>query len=147
MYQQTWVAGVFNNEAIRIENNLTFVKLQLPPVRENTWNGNKYFDDEIMVDVGPEQVSFFKNWQSQYVELNTAVDIKDLSFPDVHIVQLANEENKLELRWGYEQYASGIGLIQKELMILDTQCFDMCNSWEEKAEKGIIYRQYIIDYN
>jgi len=55
----------------------------------------------------------------------------------------------IELRLSYERYARGVGLIEREMRILDTQCIEACSTktWAEKAEKGFIVRQKIRDYN
>jgi hypothetical protein len=64
-------------------------------------------------------------------------------------VQNADSENLIELRLAHEKYARGVGLVYRELWILDTQCIEDCigMTWEQKAEKGFILKQTLIDHN
>lgn len=132
-----------NNEAIVIEGSLPFIKLQLPVKQNFAWNGNQYFDDQISIPLAGESIAYYKNWQSKYLELDELIEINGKSFTNALIIQLADHENKLERRYGREIYVPDIGLVYRELIILDTQCFDACSSqnWEQKAEKGHIIRQ------
>ena len=54
-----------------------------------------------------------------------------------------------EFKLSEEKYAKGVGLIYRAMKILDTQCIIDCQflEWEDKAEKGYILTQQIIDYN
>lgn len=148
-YDQSQRATIFDNQAIISEGALQFVKLQLPVNTGREWNGNQYFDDNIMVNIAGQTIAYYKNWQSKYLAFDPSMDISGRRYSDVLTVQIADHENKLEKRFGQELYAAGIGLIYKELIILDTQCFDDCPSirWEEKAQKGQIFIQQYINSN
>jgi hypothetical protein len=73
--------------------------------------------------------------------------LNNKTYNQVAIVSLADSENLIEYRWGREYYAKGIGLIYKELRVLDTQKIDPTTAWEEKAEKGFIVKQRLLSYN
>jgi hypothetical protein len=64
-------------------------------------------------------------------------------------VREADSENLIELRRSRVKYAKGIGLVYRELWVLDTQCIEQCDGkpWEEKAEKGFILSQTITAHN
>ena len=54
--------------------------------------------------------------------------------------------------WGqyfFCEQRKNVGLIFKEMKILDTQCIIDCEGqpWEQKAEKGFILRMEIISHN
>ena len=57
--------------------------------------------------------------------------------------------NLIELREAIEKYARNVGLIEKQMRILDTQCIIECEGepWEVKAEKGFILKQRILEFN
>ena len=66
-----------------------------------------------------------------------------------------NQSNPFERRLVREKYAKEVGLVAREMFIFDS---DYCNeepvpldcetiAWEDKAEKGFILRQVIIDFN
>ncbi len=146
LYQETFSRSLSDNEAVLTEGNRRQVKLIFPAVKGEEWDANKYFDTQVKTVVGSEEIDYFKQWISRYDEVNTSVEINGRRFDQVHTVSLADYENKLELRYGKEFYAAGIGLIYRELWILDTQCFTGCEDipWESKAERGHIWIQKIL---
>lgn len=145
-----WTAAVTDRQAERIEENLRFIKMVFP-VSNNTnpWDGNKYIDENLVISVAGESVFIFKNWLYEYREIGVPLEVNGLNFDDVVEVYQAADSNFIEMRLSYEQYARGIGLVKREMKILDTQCIADCvgQTWEEKAEKGFIVRQKIRDYN
>ncbi len=145
-----WVAQLTNNQAQRVEENLRFIKLIFPVSLETTpWNGNSFIDPNTIVTVAGESVVIFKNWLYEYSEVDEYRELGSLAFDSTLTVVQASEENLIELRYSAETYAKGVGLIYKEMKILDTQCISNCagEDWEEKAEKGFIVKQTIIDHN
>ena len=145
-YINSWFAQIVENQVIRIEENKKFIKLKLPEVPDAQWDGNALFDDTATLEIGNEEIDYFKNWNSKMTSFGQSGRVNEISFQDVHTITLADHENRLEIRSGIEQYARGYGLIYKKLMILDTQCFDQCANipWEEKAERGHIFIQEIL---
>ncbi len=140
---------ISSNQAIRTEDNLRFIKLTFP-IRENeTWNGNIHFDPSLIVTVAGETLEMFKGWRTKISSVGEPETVGDFSFPEVVAVSEAESENLIELRTAVSKYAKGIGLIYRELWILDTQCIDACigQAWDVKAEKGFILRQQIISHN
>ena len=143
------------NRAFRTEDNLTFVKLTFPAKVNNQWNGNAFLDEFLKVDIKGEQVEFFKNWDYLILEQGQLYELDTFRFEQHLIIQNADDENLIERRYAVERYARGVGLITRDLEILDTQCEVCCNSdfgacenlaWVEKAEKGLILKQRLIDY-
>ena len=113
------------------------------------WNGNKFIDEGTVISVAGESVTIFKNWLYEYRGTGESVEVGGQIYNDVVTVYQADEENLIELRLSYEQYARGIGMIYREMKILDTQCILPCEgeTWEEKAEKGFIIRQTLREHN
>lgn len=146
-YNQSWQSMITNNRAIRIEDNLRFIKFRLPITPNDTWDGNALFDDSAPVEIGGQTIDYYKNWQSVLSRDNISVTLDGVTYDNVHEVTLANYENDIEIRKAVELYAEGIGLISRTIEVMDTQCFDACanQSWTEKAEKGHIYTQTIIN--
>jgi hypothetical protein len=141
--------------AFRTEDNLTFVKMTFPPRAGNQWDGNAFFDEFLKVNIRGEQLEFFKSWDYLILETGSLYELDTLRFEQHLIIQNADDENLIERRFALERYARGVGLITRELEILDTQCEVCCNSdfalceglpWLEKAEKGLILKQRLIDY-
>ncbi|NJN77300.1 MAG: hypothetical protein HC803_02390 [Saprospiraceae bacterium] len=139
--------------AERTEENLRFVKFIFPQKVGDTWDGNRNFVSEgIFVTVRGETLELFKNWSSAIIDKGNSTTIGALTFDDVITVHHADDENFIEKRFVEEKYARTVGLVEKTIMILDTQCdgnLSNCTdlSWEEKAEKGFILKMTVNTYN
>ncbi|GJM32453.1 MAG: hypothetical protein DHS20C18_14540 [Saprospiraceae bacterium] len=150
-----YTLGRNEQQAIRTEDNLRFIKLVFPPNIFKQWNGNASFDEFLEVSVAGESVEMFKGWSYSITNSDTTLQLGDFSFDKVVKVQPSDYESFIELRSVQEYYAPEVGLVYRELWILDTQCEYCCNfngdlcdmfSWDEKAEAGFILRQQLIDY-
>lgn len=142
-----WSAHRTDRQAIRQEENLRFIKLLFPITGGSTWNANMNIDEGIDITIVGETLKMFQDWQTE-VEAITPLDtINGMEFKDVATISLVNNENFIEYRFGQERYAKDIGLVYRELWILDTQNITDTLSWAEKAEKGFILKQQILEYN
>lgn len=137
----------------KTEDNLPFTKLIFPLKAGASWKGNRLFNDENRIaTVRGETLEIFRNWESSILSMGTRETIGSETFEEVLIVRHADDENLIERRFVEEKYARTIGLVEKKVMILDTQCDgDLSNCeglrWEEKAEKGFILRMTLNSYN
>ncbi len=147
--RKVFTATMDGNQAIRTEDNLRFIKMTFPLKENAHWNGNAHFDPSLIVTVAGESLEMFKSWDYQVEELGISDAIGTFSFEHVTVIQESDAENLIELRKSISKYAKDVGLVYRELWILDTQCIEACTgqSWEEKAEKGFILRQTILEYN
>lgn len=137
--KQVVAATIRGNEALRLENDLTFVKLLFPLTPFKSWNGNKYFDPFTVVFISAEPVEMFKYWD--YRGLATAD-------PNRVAIQQADSENLLERRYALEKYARDTGLIYRELEILDdTLTLDQSIPWDQKAQRGFKLKQTLLKTN
>ncbi len=142
-------ASIQADEAIRTEDNLRFIKMPFPPKNGSNWNGNAHFDESLIVTVAGESLEMFKGWDYRIEQTGEPATVGSFQFDETVTVQEADNENLIELRRATATYAKGIGLVYRELWILDTQCIDDCvgKPWEEKAEKGFILKQTILNHN
>lgn len=143
-----------DQQAIRIEDNFRFIKMIFPLEQGDIWDGNLFIDDETIITIAGESVEVFKAWSYELDELNETAIIDNVAYDSVMTIYQANNQegpdpNLIELRYSVEKYAKGIGLIQREMRILDTQCITDCVGvpWEDKAQKGFILFQTITDHN
>ena len=143
--------------AIRTEDNLRFVKLTFPVLEGRRWDGHRFFDDfDLEVFVAGEFIQMFYDWNYRITGIGEPLLLGDLAFEEVATVRNVDRDAIFERRYGIEQYARGVGLIYREAWILDTQCgaiccqddIDICESlpWQERAEKGFIIKQRLVDY-
>lgn len=145
--KDVWTASRDETRAFRTEENLKFVKLIFPLKEERTWKSTAFLDESMIVTVaGGETMEVFKGWESEVISVGQSEQIGDKTFDEVSTILHANNENLIELRYVEEKYAKGIGLIYREMRILDTQNIDNDLPWEEKAEEGFIIRQRAISF-
>ena len=162
--KDVWNTKITNTKVERVEENLRFIKMVFPVREGATWNGNGFFQDTTTV-LGGETIDFYEHWSDEYEfdSVDQPEEINGMMFDSVMtVIQSAPSTNKINHRVSIEKYARGVGLIYKEMLILDTQCkigetacggdgsgLEYCNGipWEEKAQKGLILKQRVIDFN
>ncbi len=140
---------VINGMAIRNEGNLSQVKLIVPPEEDALWQSTQRFDPSIMISIGTDEIEYFKDWESRYLDIDASFNINDLSFDRVISVQQAKAQNRLQYRTSLEHYAENIGLVSRVVGVFDTQCFENCESipWEDKADIGQLIIQSLVNYS
>jgi len=144
-----WMTIQTATQVESLEENLRFIKMIFPLKAGTVWDGNRFIDETTTVTVAGETVEIFKAWEYEVDFVGEPVAVNNEFYEDaVQIIQ-ADNENLIELRYAKEQYVKDIGLVYKEMRILDTQCISDCEGfqWEEKAEKGFILVQSLIDHN
>lgn len=144
-----WTATITNEGIEWVEENLRFLKMIFPLKDGIDWDGNKYIDITTIIPIAGESVEVFKSWSYEVLDMNESETIGDFAFENVATISQADSENLIELRYSLEKYAKGIGMVYREMKILDTQRIVGWENatWEEKAEKGFILTEQIIDWN
>ena len=140
---------VINGMAIRTEGNLSQVKLIVPPEENALWQSSQRFDPTILIPIGTDEIEYFKDWESRYLDLNSGVNINDLPLGRVISVQHADAQNRLQYRTSQEEYAENIGLVSRVTGVFDTQCFENCETipWGDKADIGQLIIQSLVNYS
>ena len=142
--------------AYRIENNLRLIQLTFPIQSTNDWTATLHFDPQTVFFVAGESIRIYKDWDSEIETVGEREQIGDFTFEEVTTVIHENsDDNPFERRRVVEKYAKGVGLVAREMMILDSQYCNEdpppadCNtiSWEEKGEKGFELRQVVLEHN
>ncbi len=152
-FKQIVAARRTSTKAERMEGNQRYLNLVFPARLGNSWDGNAYLDQDTIYTIRNVSIEIYKGWEDfSYTQLDEAYQLNGFNFDSTLLVQQVDYENLIELRSSVERYAKGIGLVYKELKILDTQCggnLAACQglSWEEKAEKGFIYRMRLIAHD
>ncbi|MEI6410418.1 MAG: hypothetical protein WCR52_13605 [Bacteroidota bacterium] len=153
--KQINTAARTENQAIRTEDNLRFLKLIFPMDRRSAWNGNIWIDENREIEVAGERIRPYTNWAYEVDSIDIAANIGTFAFDSVLVVTEANDNNVIERRYSKLRYAKNVGLVQREQWILDSQ---YCNQnpppadcatkpWTEKAEKGYILKQTVVGFN
>ena len=142
-----WQELKTERQAERIEENLRFIKMTFPLIEGNVWNGNLFIDESTAIPIAGEPVEVFKNWSSEVDELGSSLTMGNFNFEDVATLFQADNENNIELRYSMEQYARHVGLIYRNMRILDTQYINETLPWDRKAQKGFIMEMRLLDHN
>ena len=146
--RNVWSASRQEEQLVKTEDNFRFIKLVFPIRKGKSWNGNAYFDPTTIIQVADESVEVFKNWNYNYTSIDKPETINGIRYDSVAVVSQVDDQNNLiELRFSKEKYAKNIGLVSKEMKILDTQKISSKEPWENKAEKGFIMFQKLIEHN
>ncbi len=146
---KVFTQAIDGTQGIVTEDNLRFIKMAFPIRVNNSWNGLVHFNPSLIVTVAGESIQMFKGWNYRILSVDEPETVGDFQLENVMTLREADDENLIEKRFSHEKYARGIGLVFRERWILDTQCIEGCEgmTWEEKAEKGFIMRQTMIDHN
>ena len=155
-----WYTKKTETQVERVEEDLRFIKMIFPVREGERWKGNAFIYVDTIV-VGNDNMVFYGFWSNDYKY--ESVDVKEeigtYTFDSVMtVVQSDASDFKINYRNSIEKYARNVGLVYKEMQILDRQCCgiddtpsarDSCYQvpWEENAEKGLILYQRVIDYN
>ncbi len=135
--------------AIREENNFRLIPLVFPVKEKKSWEADALVNPRAIIRVAGEPIELFKGWQrSSILQRLDNYSIGGVEYKDVIEVELANNENELELRKVTAFYARDIGLIHYQMSILNTQCILQCQGlqWAEKAEEGFVLEKKMIAF-
>lgn len=129
----------------KVENDLRYIKMVFPIKENKSWNGNIY------LDVKEEPTLNYLNtekydWNYVYTSVHESLQIGNFTFDSCVTVMQIDEENLFEKKYSKEIYAKNVGLVYKELLVLDTQTPPSSASFLERAENGFILKYTILDY-
>ena len=151
IYMETdiWTFKLNETGLQRTEENLNFVKLLFPIVLGDFWDGNQ-FPEDTEVFIAGDAVEVYKNWEYEYVDRFDTFTLGANVYTDVIHVKQADNSNAIERRFSEEYYAKGVGMISRNMMILDVQCGTnpdcLSAPWVDKAHQGFILNQRLIDF-
>jgi len=143
-----WFSTISESSYIRNEENLKFKSLIFPITEGVDWDGNVFFDENVTVIEDGEALQPYKNWNYEYVNVDTTYSNDQFSAGNAILVQHIDDEIVIEKRVSSEMYAQNVGLVQKKLKILNCQaCGTLPGTFEENAESGYIFQLDLIEHN
>lgn len=145
--QDVWQTSIDNERAIKTEENLKFIKLVFPALPDTKWDGNVFFDSDQPFIVAANEIAIYQDWKYKIEEIGLERTINDISYSDVlHLVHI-DEESLVNKRYSDESYAANVGLIERNMMIFDTQKADTSLDWLVRAEEGFQLKQTLISFS
>jgi hypothetical protein len=117
----TFMAVPTENSIEFIENNLRFVKLQLPVKQDFSWKGNSF----INTTSSSNDVKYLDGWDYVYDSIEQPLVINNTTFGNtITVSEIDYQDNNplsqpsayAEKTYSVEKYAKGIGLIYREFL-------------------------------
>lgn len=150
-----WAARIVDLEAISVENNVPFVKLQFPPLQERQWDGNRFNDrGEDLYDVitfspaqDEENNTFFQVPQLEGENSVTPIFtevlvIEQEAFQDDLDGELEHPVTERDFRT--EVYKDSVGLVYKFYNVVrictNTDCVG-----QGIVQSGRLYREVLVN--
>jgi hypothetical protein len=140
-----WTAYKDDTNFIRTEENLKFIKLNLPLTTNKRWNANVFFDENQKVSVGVEQLVMYPGWRSIVKNIAKKIKVFDKEYETIDM-ELVDESSAIERRFVHEYYAENIGLVFKEMVILDGDTSRPKDPWLDKGQKGFVHTLRLVSY-
>ncbi|MBX2846558.1 MAG: hypothetical protein KTR13_10145 [Saprospiraceae bacterium] len=151
--EKVWFAKVDNGVLETVEDNLRFIKLDLPPTTGKSWEGNQF----IFPDNGDNpnnSTDFYEGWDYFYEEVGSPFEINGLSFNNTVLVNEVDEFGIVTThRIGYTRYAENVGVVRKHWEMVIENCGTPGCSEKELpvidrsiGRKGFFVDWYLIDY-
>lgn len=146
-----WVisyVGSYRRNAInlqKVEYDLRFIKFVFPPMLEKSWQGHYYIN--TINEPSLEYLDRIRyNWEYKYTTVNEPLNLGGFSFENTSEIIQIDEENLFEKKFSKEIYAKNVGLISKEMLILETQAPPSGVTFIERAQKGFIVKYTIVNF-
>lgn len=135
-----------NLHLIKRENGLSFVRLVFPVSKNKAWDGNVYIQPKTQINVQGELIEPYEHWFYYYSYIDKPETIESKHYDKVCLVEEVDDENIIQKRYSIAKYARNVGMIYREVWFLDTQNTQFGLPFIERAEKGLILRQYLVSY-
>lgn len=133
----------------KVEDNIRYIKLTFPVIKNNTWRGNKY------VEIKPSFINLRYNstysfdWTYNITGVNENYNFGDINSDSTLTVLQAADSSLIQKVYSYERYAKHIGLVYKEFWRLDAQINPDSvpqQNYENKTVFGFLVKQQAIAF-
>lgn len=135
--KRVWSAQVYDDRAERQEENLRFMKLNFPVIRNKSWRGNVYITPDSAHNYAPD-------WLYTYTNIDTTLILNGEKLDSCIVIEQYNEQNQIEKHIEREMYQIGTGMVFKESVFVGRQTINTQN-WI--PEKGRIVRYRFLEKN
>jgi len=123
-----WSSYRNSNQAVVVEENVPFLKITFPLETEKSWDGNR-------LNTSEEDIYTLDSVGFEYIG-------EEIFDNTITVVQNNNQDSLIQLDRRAEIYASGVGLIYKEDVLLN-YCADPSCIGQQEIEDGRIFIQKV----
>ncbi len=161
-----WFTNFQGNNAEKVEESQRYIKLAFPLSLGKTWHGNSYIntdpiDDGSIDSIIESPLLYLEGWEYEVITLHEPMTLNGISFDSTTTILQHEYGIATDTIGSIEVYAKGVGLIQKGMWKLTTQCSHcdpndvvckaLCfySTWDGengKAEAGFIVKLEILEY-
>lgn len=133
--KDVWSLRLSENELVKNEENIQYLRLRFPLYETAEWNGNAYntLDDEVY----------------EVTNIDTTFSTENIELDSVLYVIQADDETLIDKTYAYEMYAKNVGLVKKYRMEIESQTTldsGYIAPIENRITQGTIYEQVLISY-
>ena len=129
---------------VRTEDGLKTLLLPYPLTEKKTFDPSVYVEKTFTsVEVKGEQIELYKGVKGKVTSLKATLTLYGKQYTNLCQIDWTNgTDNLAEQRLVKEYYAKDIGLIYRDLRMLNTQCLASCatQTWDKKAQSGFVWR-------
>lgn len=145
--QDVWRTAMTDSRATRTEENLRFIKLTFPAVQNTKWDGNVFFDSDQEFTIAANGIAVFQDWNYKIEDTELSRTYNGAEYNRVLHVSHIDEESLITRRFSEEYYAEGVGLVERNMQIFDSQNSNIELSWLDRAEKGFQINQTLLSFS
>lgn len=142
----TWTSSKDKSRVIRTEENIKFIKMVFPVSGGLRFDANAFVDKNQKVQVAGELLKPYDNWQPRMEAIDLELQYKGSKVKSLFI-NLVDDSSIIDRRKVHEFYGKGIGLLKKEMIIMDLDSDKPTEPWDKKSKKGFIHTLTLIDNN
>ncbi len=106
-----------------------------------------FFDSNKEVTVAANGISVFQDWSYKIEDIDLSREYHGTTYPKVMHVSHIDQESLISRRFSEEYYAEGVGLVERNMEIFDSQNGNTSLTWLERAEKGFQIDQTLISFS
>lgn len=121
----TWLGYKGKTEIIQAEENIRYIKIQMPLVVGQTWNGNAY-----------NRVDTLNKYKYKLDSVSYAMKIGDFCFDSVITISQRTEQTAITKVSFFERYASGVGLVEKQQIDIYSDNYNPTVNIESRITRG-----------
>jgi hypothetical protein len=136
-----------NDKVIVTDENLPFIRMVFPVKEKTTWAGNSLFNEDITIKIYGEDLKLYGNWDYNFSAVNKPFTFSTKKFDNCTEVIEVNKSTPLSKRYSRAVYAKGIGQLEREVYMYDTQRPQADKPWETYAEEGYSAKIQYLSHN